>query len=189
MFNRHLTEPSGRGFDSQIERACNVAGHAVEWGGCENDCLLLDVRSRADADGTSTEPFELEEGIPVKLVIHDGDDFKGVYIDIPRESEGGVSVWVGEEQRAAFLKPGFVTSTLIGMTMVLRQDGSGSCFGQYRFYAWIADVSSWLVHLLFAPNFQSRGGRCEASSRLNTRRLKGKPGKSDLEERDLSILI
>ncbi len=122
-----------------------MAGHAVEWGGYENDCLLLDVRSRVDADGTLPKSFELEEGIPVELVIHDGDDFKGVYIDLPRESEGGVSVWVDEEQRAAVLKPGSVTSTLIRMKMVLRQDGNGSCFGQYRFYAWIADVSPWLL--------------------------------------------
>lgn len=99
LAKRLTTELSGRGFDSQIERACNVAGHAVEWGGYENDCLLLDVRSRVDADGTLPESFELEEGIPVELVIHDGDDFKGVYIDLPRESEGGVSVWVDEEQR------------------------------------------------------------------------------------------
>ena len=142
LAKRMTTELSGRSFDSQFGWACSVAGLAFEWAGYEEDRLVVDVRPREGSEGTvPSEPFQLGGGQPLELVIHDGDDFKGVYIDLPRESESAVSIWVDEKQVVVGLEPGSVTSTPTGKKIVLRRDGNGSAIGSYRFYWWTLEVS------------------------------------------------
>lgn len=139
LARRMTSQLSGRSFDSQFGWACDVAGLAYEWIEYGEDRLNLRIRSRVAADGAPT-PFQLGKEEPSELVIHEGDNLKGLFIEIPSEAEGTVSVWV-DYRKVATLKPGSVASTKTGKRIDLRPDGTAPCVGRYRFYQWMVKVS------------------------------------------------
>lgn len=142
LAKRMTTKLYGRSFESQFGWACDTAWLAYEVVGYEDDRLLVEVRPREDAVGTLPKPFQMGEGHPKELVIHDGDGSKGIFLEIPSESQGELSIWVDDKPIVTALKPGSVVATPTGKKIVLRQDGEGDCFGRYRFYAWIVNVTA-----------------------------------------------